>query len=231
MKKYIFILISFLAILACENEKPDLLIKGHIKGLKKGKLYLQTLTDSIIVNLDSVSFYNSNRFRFERKLDYPQVMYLQLKKDSIDPADNFIAFFADKGKVNVKAELGRFIFAEAEADYPNQKAFGDYSKNIKRFGDQKLDLIKAEMEARKSGDSEKLDSVNLAYNRMHKRRYLYTVNFAFSHPDLEVSPYIVMNQARYINKKYLDSVYQSFHKSIQKSYYGKQLNDLITQNP
>jgi hypothetical protein len=230
MNKKILIFLLCFGFIACESKSPDLVLEGKIFGLKKGKIFLQRVKDSAIINIDSVEFYNTNLFRFERQLDYPEIMYLQLQKDTINPEDNFVAFFADKGKVNVNAALNQFMFADIKANYANQKEFNTYSKNLKRFGDQKLDLIKAEMEARSTNDEARLDSVNKAYDRMNKRRYLYTINFAINHPDLEVSPYVLLNQAQYIRKSYLDSVYQKLDHKVQKSYYGRKLNNLI-MNP
>lgn len=227
MKKILLLIAVVLGLYACESEKPDLIIEGQIKGLKKGKVYLQKLNDSTVVNLDSVSLYNSNQFKFEKKIEYPEIMFIQLQKDTINPTDNYVAFFADKGKVNINAELDQFFFAEIQANYPNQQEFNTYSKTMKRFNNQKLDLIKAEMVARKSSNMDKLDSVNKAYNAMNTRRSLFTVNFVARHPDLEMSPYLILNQAKYIQKPYLDTIYQKMDKKIQKSFYGKKLQDLI----
>lgn len=231
MKYKLLIFVLGFTFFSCKNKTPDLIINGQVKGLKKGQLYLQKIKDSSIVNLDSVKFYNNNDFRFEIPLEHPEVMYLQLQKDTIEIADNFIAFFADKGQLQVDANLNGFMNAEIEGNYENQKQFKIYSDNLKRFGDQKLDLIEAELKARKIKDERLLDSINRTYNRMNQRRYLYAVNFAMGHPDLEISPYIILNQSEYISKKYLDSVYQSFDRKVQKSYYGEKLNDLIKQRP
>ena len=229
MKHRLLVLVVLLALLSCDNKKPDLTITGQVKGLKKGKLYLQKINDTSIVNIDSVRLYNDNNFKFEIPIKQPQLMYLQLQRDTVEVADNFIAFFADKGELQVNADLEAFMNAKIAANYENQKQFGIYSENIKRFGDQKLDLIKVELEARKTQNEILLDSVNEAYDRMNRRRYLYAINFAMGHPDLEVSPYVLLNHADYINKKYLDSVYKNLDRNIQKSFYGQKLNDLVTQ--
>ena len=225
MKYKILVVLIVLAIFSCDKTKPDLLITGQIQGLKKGKLYLQKINDSAIVNIDSVEFYGNNDFTFETSIEYPEIMYLQLQKDTVEIADNFITFFADKGQLQVDAKLEEFSLAKIEADYDNQKEFKNYSDNLKRFNDQKLDLIEAELNARKNQDQMRLDSINKVYNRINQRRYLYAINFAMGHPDLEVSPFIMLNQAEYISEKYLDSVYNSFDRKIQKSFYGQKLND------
>ena len=214
-------------ILSCNSKREDLIITGKIDGIKKGKLFLQKIRDTAIINLDSISFYNTNEFSFSVELEHPEVLYLQLQKDKVNEVDDFIPFFADKGNLQVNAKLDQFALARITADYDNQNAFNTYSDNIKRFGGAKLDLIKAELEARKSDDKEKLDSINEAYDRMNTRRILYAINYAKANPSLEVSPYIVINQAQYINKNYLDTVYLALDKKIQNSFYGKQLKELI----
>ena len=225
MKYKYLVLLFTLLIISCDQKQPDLIITGQVKGLKKGKLYLQKIKDSSIVNIDSVEFYGNNDFKFETSIEHPEIMYLQLQKDTVEIADNFIAFFADKGQLQIDAKLDAFMYASIDGNYDNQEQFQIYSKNIKRFSNQKLDLIEAELKARKSQDEPLLDSINEAYNRMIRRQYLYTINFAMGHPDLEVSPYVVINQAEYISKKYLDSVYNSLDRNIQKSFYGQKLND------
>lgn len=227
MNKRILVFFLVLGFLACESKSPDFVIEGKIEGLKKGKLYLQKIKDTTLINIDSIEFYNTSQFRFERELEYPEVMYLQLQSDNIENTDNFVSFFADKGKITIDAKRDQFMFAELKGDYKNQQKFQEYSKTIKRFGDQKLDLIEAEINARKNNDQDKLDSINKSYNKMNRRRYLFAINFALGHPDLEVSPYIVINQAEYINKQYLDTIYQGLKHNIKKSHYGKKLKVII----
>jgi len=227
MKKYLAIIVLSILILSCNSKREDLVITGKIVGLKKGKLFLQKIKDTAIINLDSVSFYNTNDFSFSIELEHPEVLYLQLQTDTLNEVDNFIPFFADKGNLQVNTTLEQFSLPEITADYENQKVFNVYSVNLKRFADSKLDLIKAELEARRSNNEAKLDSVNAAYDRMNRRRVLYAINYAKAHPNLEVSPYIVLNQAQYINKRYLDTVYNAMDKTIQNSFYGKQLKELM----
>ncbi len=228
MKRIVGVVIACLIIFSCSSKREDLIITGQVKGIKKGKLFLQKVSDSVIVNLDSITFYNNDDFTFTVELEHPEMMYLELQKDTLEePGQNFVPFFADKGNLMVNSSLDKFVYATIDADYENHKVFTTYASNIKRFGDFKLDLIKEELEARKNDDQQKLDSINEAYDRMNKRRVLYAINFAKANPKLEVSPYIVLDQARYINKSYLDTVYRALDKKIQKSFYGKQLKAMI----
>jgi len=227
MNKYFSILVLVFFVLACQPDKPDLLIHGNIKGLKKGKIFLQKLNDSVLVNVDSIEIYNDNTFEFQQKIEYPEVMYIQLQKDTIDLMDNFISFFADKGELKVEAKLDEFMFAKIESDYENQQKFEEYYATMRKFGSQKLDLIESELEARRINNADKLDSVNIAYNKMKQRRTLYTINYALANTDLEMAPYIVLEQVNYISQPYLDTIYNKLDQKIQNSHYGLKLNELI----
>jgi hypothetical protein len=227
MKKIIVLFVILLGFTSCKKDNPDLVIQGKVEGLKKGKIYLQKWNDSTILNIDSIDIYKENHFRFEQNISHPEIMYLQLQKDTIDPTDNYITFFADKGQINIKADLEEFIYAEIKADYANQKEFYAYNETMKRFSDQKLELIKAELEARKSNNKEQLDSINDAYDKMIKRRSLYAINFAIGHPDLEISPYVILEQSKSINPSFLDTVYTKLDQKIQQSYYGLKLKELL----
>lgn len=228
MKNLLFVIVLFF-MLACESEKPNFIVQGRVEGLKKGKIFLQKWKDSTVVNLDSVTLYNNNQFVFQHNLDHPEIMYLQLQKDTLDPVEHYFSFFADKGNLNINARLDQFIFAEIEADYENQKQYGTYVKFMRKFNDQKLEMIKTEMIARKSENNQKLDSVNRAYNKIDRRRLLYAVNFAMANPSLEVSPYIALEQSQNISKPYLDTIYQKLDKDIQNSFYGQKLFEFLNQ--
>lgn len=49
------ILIYFLLILTgCENNQNDMTVKVDVKNFKKGNIYLQKISDSTLINVDSV---------------------------------------------------------------------------------------------------------------------------------------------------------------------------------
>ena len=54
MKKLSFI-ITLLIIFSCSSDKYNATIKGEIKGLKKGVIYLQKFEDTLTVNIDSIN--------------------------------------------------------------------------------------------------------------------------------------------------------------------------------
>ena len=61
MNKIITVVIAALLILACSSKKNgNMIVKGNIKGLKKGTLYLQKMNDTAIVSIDSMNVYGND---------------------------------------------------------------------------------------------------------------------------------------------------------------------------
>jgi hypothetical protein len=229
--KYLFTL-TFISLLltSCQNNNDNLFINGNIKGLKKGKVYLQKIGDSSLVNIDSVTISGSSEFAFSTYIEEPQIMFIELDRYNGQDYAELINFFAEPGEVSLKTSLKNYgIDLQVVTDSKNQKKFEEYNTIIKRFNSQRLELIQANFEASKSQNEAKIDSVNDKFNSILKRKYLYTVNFALNNKDLEVSPYVILSEAYDANIKYLDTVYNSLKKPVRKSLYGKQLKDLIEE--
>ena len=77
MKK-ILVLGIVLLIAACSSKKEgNMIVTGQIKGLKKGKLYLQKIEkDTILSTIDSVSIHGSDLFTLTANVDEPEMYYL-----------------------------------------------------------------------------------------------------------------------------------------------------------
>lgn len=223
MRKFSLLLLMALSIAACSKKESNLVVNGNIKGLKKGTVYLQKIVDTTMQNIDSVEINGDPNFVLEANIESPQVMYLYLEKVDNSDFNDRLEFFADKGKVNISTKLEKF---ESEAQVKagkNQEKLEEYRKMMSRFNDDNLDLIKADFEAKKEKDMEKLEEINQKYDRLLKRKYLYTVNFAINNKDLEIAPYLVLSEVYDANIKYLDTVYNSLTKHVKKSIYGKEL--------
>ena len=98
---------------------------------------------------------------------------------------------------------------------------------MSKFNDRNLELIKANLEARKEKDSLKVDSIAQQSDRNVLRGYLYTLNFALTNKDSYVAPYIALSEVFDAKVKYLDTIYNSLTPEVANSKYGKQLKDYI----
>ncbi|MFV0564201.1 MAG: DUF4369 domain-containing protein [Flavobacteriaceae bacterium] len=222
-----FYLIALIATLvSCGKETADLTVKGNIKGLKKGTVYLKKLQDTAVITLDSFNINGSSGFELHSNMEAPEVLYLDLDKNSAE--NDRIAFFANKGITEINTTLKNFVFDAQINGSEQQKTLENYKSMISKFNDQNLNLIKESLEARKEADSTKLDSIERIYNNLLKRRYLYTVNFALNNKDSEVAPYLALTEIYDANIKLLDTINNSLTERVKTSKYGKELQTYIS---
>jgi hypothetical protein len=226
MKKIAFTFL--LAILfSCNKAVPDLTVKVTIKGLKKGTVYLKKAEDSLIVTVDSLIINGENSIELHSDLESPEIFFLQLNKNTSQ--DENILFFADKGITEIKTSLKNFAFDAKISGSKQQKVLEDYLLLMSRINDRRLDLIKAEFEAKRDNDSLKIEAIRDAYNSLLKTKYLQTVNFAMLNKDSEVAPYIALTEIADAKIKWLDTINNVLTPKVKASKYGKELELFISE--
>lgn len=221
-----FVAILFMGLFSCsEEEKFNVHINGNIEGLRKGKLYLQRLQDTILVTLDSVSFENQESFSLKANINEPELMLLQLQKHGSEDYTDYLTFFVEEGDYSIEAKMTNFQNANITTDSKNQQKWNEYTSMLRKFNNQQLEFLAAQITA----DQEKRETLQKQLDLLIKRRYLYTINFALSNNKLSVSPYVVISESYDANIKYLDSVYNSYSEEMKNSIYGKQFYELLLE--
>ena len=77
MKK--LLLISFLFILTnCENNENNMTVKVKVENFKKGNVYLQKISDSALINVDSIFVKKNESIILKHNIDSPELFYLNL---------------------------------------------------------------------------------------------------------------------------------------------------------
>ncbi|WP_028374462.1 DUF4369 domain-containing protein [Leeuwenhoekiella sp. MAR_2009_132] len=224
--KFTLIIICLTTLVAC-NKDSDFTLTGKINGLKKGKLYLQRVEDTTLVNLDSLIIDGDSEFEFYAKLKEPQILYLTLEKVDAYEYDDRIMFFAEPGEMTLNTSLKNFESQAAITGSENQIKLEEYNKIIRRFNDENLDLIKKNFEARKQQAEDSIIYYDQKLQNLTKRKYLYTVNFAMNNKQFEIAPYLAISEIFDANIKYLDTIYNSLEPKVKKSKYGSVLKDFI----
>ena len=232
MRKIVFLL-SALALVSCSEteEKNTMVIKGNIDGLKKGRIFLQQYNDGKIINLDSVEAKGNGKFTFKRKLESPEVFYIYLDLNKKEGTDfgNRLLFFGEPTTITINSKHEMFdIHAKIEGS-ESQKVLEEYNKNMRKFGTRNIELLEQQLNAIKAQQQEKADSINKLSERNTLRRYLYALNFAITHPNSFVSPYVALVDTPDANIKYLDSIYKVLSAEIASSKYGKELKKHIEE--
>jgi len=224
MKNILILLLLFLAF-SCGKTENDLTVKGTIKGLKKGTIYLQRISDTTLTAVDSVSILGDSSFELHSELITPEMYYLYLDKN--DNTKNRISFFADKGITEINTSLKNFAFDAKIIGSKQQEVLSEYNKMIKQFNNKSLDLIKANFEAQIEQDQVKADSLKGVMDRYNNSKFKYALNFSMNHLDSEVTPYIVLTDMHNANIKVLDTIYNNLDTKVLSSKYGIELKKFI----
>jgi len=201
-----------------------MIVQGQIKGLKKGKLYLQKIRDTLLVTVDSLELKGTDVFKLSDDVDSPVVYYLTLSDNNTQKS---IAFFGEKGQITITDNVDKFGVNPAISGSENQALLDQYLQVKKRFQNQRLDLIKKNFEAQKEDNQELIQKIDQEYQKIRKRRILYTTNFAISNIDTEVAPYLGMTEMYDASLKMLDTIKKSLPDRIQQSEYGKQFKKYV----
>ncbi|WP_445732163.1 DUF4369 domain-containing protein [Mariniflexile sp.] len=225
MRKFFYASL-ILFVFACGKEQHDLTVKVTVNGLKKGALYLKKMKNDNLITIDTVAVNGHSEIELHASLDSPEVFYLFLDKNSKEEKDR-IAFFADKGVTEINTSVKNFGFTAKINGSPQQKTLEEYKLMMSRFNEQNLNLIKESFEAQKEGDTSKYNDVQNKYEKLLKRRYLFTVNFALNNKDSEVAPYLALTEIYDAKIKFLDTINQSLSPKVKASKYGKELQGFI----
>lgn len=231
MQKLGLALLSILLLVSCAEKEStkNLVITGNIKGFKKGKIYIQKIKDTVLVPLDTIVINGDSHFRSELDIDSPEMYYLFIDRGVTNSVDNNLAFFAEKGKINIETSLDHFTSDAKITGSKNQELYDEYKAVTTRYVDKNLALIKQKYDAQIAKKPEALPGIEQKQKDVVKSRYLYTTNFAVNHSDYEVAPYLALAEIYDINLKYLDTIHKSMTPKVAQSLYGKQLSKLLAE--
>ena len=203
-------------------------VSGRVDGLRKGTLFLQKVLDSTLIDIDSIVINGNPEFNFKTKIESPEIYYLYLNKDDGDTINDRVMFFAEKGEITINTLLKTFESSAKVSGSENQELLQEYRKIARQFNAKNLDYIKAYINnAKSANDSRSSDSIQKEMDNLLKRRYLYALNFAITHGDNVIAPYIALTEVSDANIKYLDTVASKLTEEVKSSKYGKLLIDLI----
>ena len=203
-------------------------VSGRVDGLRKGTLFLQKVLDSTLIDIDSIVINGNPEFNFKTKIESPEIYYLYLNKDDGDTINDRVMFFAEKGEITINTLLKTFESSAKVSGSENQELLQEYRKISRQFNAKNLEYIKAYINnAKSANDSRSSDSIQKEMDNLLKRRYLYALNFAITHGDNVIAPYIALTEVSDANIKYLDTVASKLTEEVKSSKYGKLLIDLI----
>ena len=225
MRKIIVLFVATIVLLSCSSEREtNMIVQGQIKGLKKGKLYLQKMKDTLLVSVDSVALKGTDVFELKDFVESPVLYYLTFDGNTTDKR---ILFFGEEGTITINDNVEKFGLSPEISGSKNQEVLDKFEKVSRRFQDERLEFIKKDFEAKKAEDDELIKKVEDDYKKLVRRRVLYTANFAISNADYEVAPYIALTELYDATLPLLDTVNAAFSEKIKNSVYGKRYQEYL----
>ena len=222
MKIKALILVIILA--SCSNSN-ELILDVEIKDLKKGKLVLSKLNDSIFQTIDSFNVNGQKNIVFKNELNEPQFLFLNLfTNESYEPLS--LTFFAEKGKLKLVTSLEKYGYELKVTGSKNDSIYREYLKLNKKFNDEKVDLIKKSFEKRKNQENDSVIIIDDLLLKLNKRQFLHNANYVIRNKNYEISPYLAITDLKN-SKKILDTVYKSLSAEVLKSKYSLILKSLL----
>ena len=203
---------------SCKNDNKNMNVNVNIENFKKGNIYLQKISDSTLINVDSIFVTNEKPITLSHDLESPELFYLYLDGSSIDKR---IKFFAEKGNININTSLEKFNSDFIVSGSSSDSVYRDYLKVIRKFNNNSLDLIELSFKLSKNNLKDSLKIVQKNIEALNKRQYLFNLNYAVNNGDSFISPLIAINEFSQSSKVLLDTIRSTMSEEVLASKYGK----------
>jgi hypothetical protein len=225
MKRIIAVLVVSIMMYSCSSKKEgNMIVEGQIKGLKKGKLYLQKMKDTALVSVDSVALNGSDTFKLTDNVTSPVLYYLTFDGNTTDKR---ILFFGEEGTITINDNVDAFGVNPEISGSKNQEVLDKYNFVSNRFQSERLEFIKKDFEAKRDNDKDLIEKIQEDYKKLVRRRVLYTTNFAISNAEYEVAPYLGLTEMYDASIQMLDTLNSSLAPKIKASEYGKRFQEYL----
>jgi len=199
-------------------------VNVKVENFKKGNVYLQKISDSALINVDSIFVKKNESIILKYNIASPELFYLNLDVSNIE---NRIEFFGEKGEINIDTSLEKFNSDFKISGSSIDSTYRDYLSVIKKFNNQKLDLIQLSFNLTKTELDDSLIKVQNQIKSLNKRQYLYNLNYTVSNGNSFISPLIAINEFSESGKIVLDTIKNSMSKQVLESKYGKIFSDIV----
>ena len=213
---------------SCSSPKKDMQVRVEVKDLKKGKLFLERVQDSVLVAVDSMFIDREEAVVLQADLDHPELFYILLDRNQANDFDNRIPFFGEAGDISIQTTLNEYAPKAEISGSPTQEVYNAYLRVIRQFNNEELDLLAAYLQAQIGENADSLALVEQQSASLSKRKILFTVNFAVNNSNSVVAPFLALSELSTVSKSLLDTIATSMTDDVANSRYGKLLTNLLS---
>jgi hypothetical protein len=228
MKRLLLSLSALALFTSCNSTSENTEVTITINGLKKGTVYLQKITTTGLINLDSVESNGKETLNLGLNLSHPELIYAYLDKADGSTFNDRLAFFAEPGEIQIATSLTNFENDAVIEAGEEHEAFKNLQEMLSRFTKKDFELMQLAQSDRVN-DERFVDSIVNQSNSNNLKRYQFIANYALSNPNRYVSAYLVASEGEELNPKWKDSIFNNFSEAIKKSTYGQLLNSQLSQ--
>ena len=228
MKRFLLSLSAIVFLVSCSSNTKNTEVTIIVDGLKKGTVYLQKITESGLVSLDSIESNGNEKLNLSLNLEHPELLYAYLDKFDGSSFNDRLAFFAEPGEIQISTTLNNFENAAVVSAGVEHEEFKKLQQMLSRFTKKDFELIQLAQTDRIT-DEHFVDSIVNQSNSNNIKRYQFIANYALTNPNKYVSAYLITSEGEELNPRWKDSIFNSFSDAIKKSKYGQLLNSQLAQ--
>ncbi|OFY47733.1 MAG: hypothetical protein A2W85_13075 [Bacteroidetes bacterium GWF2_41_31] len=224
MKKLSFLILVSMVVVFAACTKPhsqdNFNIQLTLTGSDGDSAFLRQRVDGEMITFDSVVFFE-NKAQFRGNVNLPEYFYITFKNNKGN-----IPVFVEPGDLTIQGEYGDLenVTITGSKSHDDLKLFYE---NSDIFDVQLNQLGQQYGQARQLGDTVKMAEIDAEYSEVDAKKSAFVTQYAFEHPDLVVSAFVIMNNSYQFELPMLDSIVSGFSPSISQSFYVKKLQDYV----
>jgi peroxiredoxin len=232
MRYLLVIMVSCLAVIACQQPGAKnqgrgttdsvYSITGKINGLDSGWIYL--MDRELNSNPDSAQV-SGGMFAFKGIAKTPRFCYLGISNNG--QKEYHLGFFLDKGQIQISGKKDS-ISNSIVTGSATQDEYKNFMASRKSLDEEEESLNKLYEMASAKKDKRLTDSLEKVFEVFSKKGNEFVQLYVKQHPASYVAAFEVYQNFSYNPEvSQLESIYSSLDTSIQKSYYGIKIKDVL----
>ena len=199
-------------------------INGKISGLDTGWIYLFN-RQTEPRKLDSAKI-NNGSFTFSGKADSPQFCLLGVTNAEHEK-EYRLGFFVENGHMNISGKKDSIDKATITGS-STEDEYQSFLTSRKFLDDEENNLEKLYDSAKEKGDKRITDSLEKIFSHFNDKEKEFIRDYVKNHPTSYISALEVYQNFSYNpDAAQLDTIYNNLALSIQNSYFGKKIKDVL----
>ncbi len=221
MKNFALLFVAMMLLISCNAKKAgEYRIKGTVKGVNAGLIYLQRVDDGSWTKLDSAKI-EKGEFSFTGSLNIPELRYLVLKG-----GHSSIAFFLGNYDIEMTADLDSVENTVIKGS-PEQDTYQKYLKLSAELN-SKVEKVYADWKkAKEAKDSIAMKALDAQSESMDVQAKQLIVSFSSENHSSVVAPFLVLKNGWQFDLKDLEGMVAKMDTSLNRSIYLQNLKRRI----